>query len=383
MQRSNDRDDATREDDLRDLLQLVLLPGLGPRTLTELLRVFDSPAEVLRADGAKLKSVSGIGDKLVHTIQTSADHVDVDDVLHWCEHHEAHLVVRGDDDYPESIDQLDDAPPILFVQGDFRATDLVSVAIVGTRHATPYGLQQSRRLAIDLANAGVTVISGMARGIDTSAHRATLEGGGRTIAFLGGGLGRMYPAENQSLADQISASGAVVSEYAPFAKPKSGCFPQRNRLIAAMSAATLVIEAPTRSGALITARLASELGRNVGALPGSVVSRSSRGCHELIRDGATLVQHIDDVLELLGPMATSVSTVADELDHDVEVRAGRELLLNDIERRVLAAVDVQGTSIDALTSACDLPASRVAAVLSILEVKSHIRRLSGQYVARV
>lgn len=378
--------DPPNESETRELLHLSLLPGLGPRTLTVLLQRFGTAGDVLRADRGALMSVPGVGEKLSHTIRTATDHVDLDSVVGWCERHGAEVWVRGHERYPEPLEDLPDPPPVLFARGDWKQRDAIAVAIVGTRHATAYGLQQTRRLSLDLANAGVTIVSGLARGIDTAAHRAAIEAGGRTIAFLGGGLGKMYPAENAGLADEIAETGAVISEASPLSQPRGVLFPQRNRLIAALSLATIVIEAPSRSGSLITARVAGELGRGVGALPGSVVSRASRGCHELIRDGGTLVTCADDVLEMLGPLEEPIAMEprsGESADGDLAIRSARELTLNDVERNVLSFIETTGTSIDAVTAACRLPASRVAAVLSILEMKSFVRRTSGQYVSRI
>lgn len=377
--------DSAIDPGLRDRLQLCLLPGLGPRGLTMLLEEFGTAGRVLAAEKSALERVVGIGPKLAHVIRTASDHIDVDQVVRWCRENHVRVLQPGASGYPPAIADLEDAPPILFSRGRPIEADRFAVAIVGTRHATPYGLQQTRRLARDLAAASVTIVSGLARGVDTAAHRAALEVGGRTVAFLGGGLGQMYPPENKALADEIATSGAVISEYAPMAKPRGGMFPQRNRLIAAAGLATLVIEAPERSGSLITARLASEMGRGVGALPGPVNSRASQGCHRLIRDGGTLVTNADDVLELLGPIGQPITQcIESEANrNDREVRHGREVTLNDVERAVLDRISPTGTSLDEVTVECELSAARVSAVVSVLEMKRLIRRLSSQYVARV
>lgn len=370
---------------LRDRLQLSLLPGLGPRSLSVLLEFFGSAHAVLGADRQALERVSGVGPKLAHTICTAADYVDVDQVLDWCHENRVKILQPGGPGYPDSLCELDDTPPILFCRGRVTQADGLAVAMVGTRHASPYGLQQTRRLANGLASASVTIVSGLARGIDSAAHRAALEAGGRTIAFLGGGLGQMYPAENAALAEEIAQSGAVISEYAPQAKPRGGMFPQRNRLIAAASIATLVIEAPERSGALITARLASEMGRAVGAFPGPVNSRVSQGCHQLIRDGGTLVSNLDEVLELLGPLSQPLrrGEQSEINQQEREMRNARELALNELELTVLDKISPTGSSLDEITVSCKMPSARVTAIVSVLEMKRLVRRLSSQYVARV
>jgi len=363
---------------LIDSLRLAMLPGIGPRTLAALLERFETPRAVLSASSAALAMVPGVGPKLVHAIETASHHVDAAGIVDWCRKHDTQILCRDSDAYPRSLDDLVDAPPILFVHGEITREDEIAVAIVGTRHATSYGLKQAERFGYALARAGVTVVSGLARGIDGAAHEGALNGGGRTLAILGGGLNQIYPAEHKGLAKAIAADGAVMSEYAPDAKPRGGMFPQRNRLIAGLSLATLVIEAPDRSGALITARLAGEQNREVLALPGPVTSRASRGCNQLIRDGATLVQTVDDVLESLGPMRQSVATESGR-----EVRNVSELALNDMERAVLDAIEETSTPIDHVIQQSKLPAHRVIATISVLEMRRLVRRLSGQYVSRI
>lgn len=372
-----DSHDAAPQE-LVDSLRLSMLPGIGPRTLAALLERFDDPRSVLSASGPELASVSGVGPKLIHAIRTADHHVDVDGIVNWCRDNDTHILCLGASNYPRSLEDLVDAPPILFCHGEITPEDEIAIAIVGTRHATTYGLKQAERFGYALAKAGVTVVSGLARGIDGAAHEGALNGGGRTIAVLGGGLNQMYPSEHKGLAAAVAADGAVISEYAPDAKPRGGMFPQRNRLIAGLSLATLVIEAPDRSGALITARLAGEQNREVMALPGPVTSRASRGCNQLIRDGATLVQTIDDVLEALGPMSQSVET-----DDGREVRNASELALNDMERAVLDAIEETSTPIDQVIAKSELPAHRVIATISVLEMRRLVRRLSGQYVSRI
>ncbi len=364
--------------EIHSTLLLSMVPGLGPRTLSSLLERFGSPGAVLSAAGMELASVRGVGPKLIHAIQNATHYVDVESIVRWCRENDTHILSRGTPDYPSLLGELSDAPPVLFARGAMEPKDQIAVAMVGTRHATAYGLKQAHRFAFALAQAGVTVVSGLARGIDASAHRGALDAGGRTIAVLGSGMGELYPPEHRNLADSIAAQGAVISEYSPNAKPRSGMFPQRNRLISGLSLATFVVEAPERSGALITTRLATEQNRDVLALPGPVTSRASRGCNQLIRDGAKLVQSVDDILEELGPLHTPVM-----IDGDRQVRSGSELNLNEIERKVLDAIPANGSLIDQVIQSTGLPAQRVIAAISVLEMKRLVRRLSGQHVARI
>jgi len=363
---------------LVDRLLLSQLPGIGPLTLAKLLEAFSTAADVLQASEDALRVVPGVGPKLIRTIRHAADHVDVNQIIAWCAAHGVSILASDQAVYPQLLLDLPDAPPILFVQGQLLPSDELSVAIVGTRHATVYGRQQAERIAFGLAKAGITVVSGMARGIDTAAHQGALDAGGRTIAVFGCGIGHIYPPENEGLAKAIAAAGALVSEYAPDARPRGGMFPQRNRIISGMTHATLVIEAPERSGSLITARTACEQGREVMALPGNVNSRASQGTNLLIRDGAKLVRNVEDILECLGPLAHSVST-SDGRD----VRRPAEVLLNDQERLVLDCIQCEPTSIDRVVSTTQLATQHVLATISVLEMRKLIRRLSNQYVSRV
>lgn len=361
-----------------DLIRLALLPGLGPRTLAALLEHFGSAAHVLSATREQLASVPRVGPKLIAAIRNADSHVDVEAVVDWCDENDVRIVTSAEDDYPPSLESLPDAPPLMFLRGRFSAGDSLAVGIVGTRHATQYGLREAARFARDLARSGVTIVSGMARGIDAAAHRGALEAGGRTIAVLGGGLAHIYPPEHKGLCSEIAAAGAVISEYAPDAPPRGPMFPQRNRLISGLSLGVLVVEAAGRSGSLITARHAAEQGREVFALPGPVTSRVSHGCHTLIRDGAHLVTSVDHILEGLGPAERSIPT-----DDGHQLRQPGELLLNDQERAVLEVIDTQATSIDVITRQSGLPIHRVLSTISVLETRHLIRRLSGQFVSRV
>lgn len=359
-----------------------MLPGIGPRTLTVLLQHFDSPSEVLSATADGLTRVEGVGPKLADTILSAAAQVDVDGLLNECQRLKIDIVTQAADRYPQRLLELCDAPPVLFMRGTFVPEDELAVAIVGTRHPTTYGRSQTEILAGGLARAGVTVVSGLARGIDGMAHRGAMDAGGRTLAVLGGGMGSIYPPEHDGLADAVSAQGCLISEQPPWAKPRAGMFPQRNRLISGLSLGVCVIEAADRSGALITARLASEQGRDCFALPGPVNSRMSRGTNQLIRDGVTLIQSVDDILESLGPMSQPIE-INDAEDSPRQLHRPAELLLNEQERLVLDAIGTESTSIDKVIAGTQLSAQRVLATVSVLEMRRLVRRTSGQYVVRV
>lgn len=371
-------DQPAASDSLSSILLLAMLPGIGPRILADLLDKFETAANVLAASPQALATVRNVGPKLITSLRNAAAIVDVQAIGRWCHENNVRILARDTPEYPETLLDLVDAPPILFVDGEIRPCDAFAVAIVGTRHATVYGRSQAEKIAYGLARAGVTVVSGMARGIDSAAHQGALDAGGRTIAVFGSGLGNIYPPENLALSRMIAASGALVSEYHPMTKPHSGTFPQRNRLISGLSHATLVIEAPERSGSLITARMANEQGRDVLALPGPVTSRASQGTNLLIRDGATLVRNVDDILECLGPFPQPVSAENGRLVH-----RPAEALLNERELMVLDLIASEATSIDRIVQTSGLPVSHVLATISVLEVRKLIRRLSSQYVSRV
>jgi DNA processing protein len=239
-------------------------------------------------------------------------------------------------------------------------------------------LRQAGLLAGGLSRAGLTIISGLARGIDAAAHRGALEAGGRTIAVLASGVLNIYPPEHTQLAAEVAVHGALVSEWPAHWAPLGGMFPQRNRLISGLALGVIVVEAGLRSGALITARHAAEQGREVLAVPGRVDSRASQGCHRLLRDGAVLVETADDVLEALGPLVEALpSTEGPAIKHPAE------LLLNDIERQVLGAIEPQGSSIDGIVGATGLAVQQVLSTLSVLEMRRLVRRISGNIVVRI
>jgi DNA processing protein len=237
---------------------------------------------------------------------------------------------------------------------------------------------QADRLAGSLARVGFTVVSGLARGIDAAAHRGALAAGGRTIAVLASGLLEIYPPEHRQLADEVATCGYLVSEAPPRMAPISGAFPQRNRIISGLSVGTIVVEAPLRSGSLITSRHAYEQGREVFAVPGPVDSRMSHGCHALIKDGAKLVETVDDVLAELGPLVERI-----ERDDGTTISQPAELTLNDIEQKILGAIEHQPTPVDRVAAACELPIHRVLSTISVLEMRRLVRRVSGTQVVRV
>lgn len=358
-------------------VRLSLVSGVGPRTRKTLLDQLGTAEAVFQATPSELRALPGIGPKLARAI-IEARSLDVAAELTRCHDHGIDIVADADERYPPLLREIHDPPGVLYVRGELTPHDALSIAIVGTRHATQYGLAQAERLAEGLARAGLTIVSGMARGIDAAAHRGALRAGGRTLAVLGSGLLNLYPPEHHQLADEISASGALLSEAPPGSPPQSGAFPQRNRIITGLSLGVIVVEAALRSGALISAEHAMEQGREVFAVPGRVDSRTSRGCHRLLREGAKLVEGVDDVLQELGPLVQAAPQ-----DDGRVIRHPAELQLNDQEQSVLNAIREDATSMDEIVSSSGLPVQRVLATISVLEMRRLVRRLSGTLLCRV
>ncbi|MFA8020850.1 DNA-processing protein DprA [Bremerella cremea] len=370
--------DVDREEDpeFQAAIRLALSSGIGPAKIQGLEAYFGSLAAALQATARQLQEVSGIGPKVAKTI-VEANTLDIERELDHCRDFGIQILTRSDEAFPGLLREIVDPPTLLFVRGEFLASDELAVAIVGTRHATHYGKKQAERFGYELAKAGFTVVSGLARGIDAAAHRGAIKAGGRTIAFLGGGVSKIYPPEHVDLAEEVSQSGAIVSEAAPLVSPIAGAFPQRNRLITGMSLGVVIIEAALRSGALISARMAMEQNREVFAIPGQIDNPVARGVNSLIRDGATLVQSVDDVLEQLGPLRKPL-----KVSETQTVLAPAELQLNDQEQTVLQHIDLAPMSLDALVARSQLPVHRVLSTLSILEMKRLIVRTSGTTIQR-
>lgn len=368
---------AAGQDGLLDALRLALVAGVGPRLRQSLLAHFGSPQAIFTADAERLRRVPGVGPKVSRAIVAARDLAAAEQELDLCRRHQFDLVALDEPGYPRLLREIADPPGVLYVRGQLRPQDGMALAIVGSRHATAYGTTQAERLAASLARAGLTIVSGLARGIDAAAHRGALAAGGRTIAVLGSGLLNVYPPEHKRLAAEVASRGAVLSEFPLEFKPLSGTFPQRNRLISGLSLGVLVVEAAHGSGALITARHAMEQNRDVFAVPGRIDSRMSHGCHRLIRDGAKLVETVDDVLEELGPLVEATPR-----DDGQVVHHPAELSLNPLEQQVIAVIDTQPTLIDQVVAASGLPTPQVLATLSVLEMRRLIRRLGGNCVVR-
>lgn len=348
---------------------LTMVKQIGPARFGRLLDRFGSAEAAWHASLLDLAGV-GLERRAVESLGKLRASLDPEAEWRRLEQQGVSVVILDDPTYPAALREIADPPPVLYARGELSPSDDWAIAVVGTRRASIYGRQVTERIVSDVARAGVTVVSGLAKGIDTVAHRAALTAGGRTIAVLGSGLDRVYPEENRQLADQIAASGAVLTEYPLGTPPDATNFPRRNRIVSGLARATLVVEADHKSGAMITATQAAEQGRDVFAVPGSIFSPLSAGPHQLIREGAKVVTDASDILEELHLTAV------------VEERATREALPADpTEAALLRLLSDEPTHVDDLTRGAQLASATVTATLTILELKGLARQLGPmQYV---
>lgn len=371
----NDSED--RERLLLDALRLNLVAGVGPRLRQLLVNRFGSIPAVFAASRAELESVSGVGPKVAQAILSAENGPAAQRELARCRELGLELLLSSDAAYPPSLAEIHDAPDVLYCRGTLQESDAVAVAVVGSRRCTLYGRQQSERIAAGLANAGVTVVSGLARGIDSAAHRAAMQAGGRTLAVMATGLASVYPPEHKDLAAQIAQHGSLLTELPLDQAPLPGLFPQRNRIISGLCLGVVIVEAGRGSGALHTARHAMEQGREVFAVPGRIDSPASEGCHDLLRDGAVLVRRVDDVLEELGPLSRPVTDKTGK-----ELHVPREVSLSDQERQVLDLVSSDPRHLDEIVRTAGIDPSRTLSTLTVLEMKRLVQRLPGGYLVR-
>lgn len=371
-------------------LALNLLPNIGPIRVRRLLEQFHEPQAILSAPVRELLIVPGIGEEMAAHIADWEHRIDLPEEQCRLADHGIELLTLDDPRYPAALRQIHDPPFLLYLKGTITPADAAAVAVVGSRRMTHYGREQARKFSFHLARAGFTIISGLARGIDTAAHEAALAAGGRTIAVLGSGIGNVYPPENQALADRIAGSGAVLSEFPVLYVPDKQSFPLRNRIVAGMSSGLLVVEAPARSGSLITANQALEQGRAVFAIPGPIDRPSSEGCHRLIQQGATLVCTPDDVVDELGleinalplDFTESVAKPIARRAPEDPAPPTRNVDLSELERRLLSELALGETTIDRLAEATQVPAGRIGAALLQLEMKRLVRQLPGKYFSK-
>ncbi len=405
------------------LIHLNLIQGVGLKTVQTLRKIFGSAEQALKATPAELHKVESLSPTVRDLLIRRPVAYSLEKELELIQSHGCQLVTLYDEVYPPLLRQIADPPLILYIKGELKPEDALSIAFVGSRQAKDYGRRISYQFSYQLAKRGVTVISGFAKGVDTLAHRGALEAGGRTVAVMGNGLSLIYPAVNTELAEQIEQAGALISEFPMSMEPIGRNFPRRNRIISGLSLGTVVVEASNRSGALITARLAAEQGREVFAVPGEIFSELSTGTHKLINSGATLINTVDDLIEVLPadaskmlgahpasghpvtaletsegkgttgstPMpepsqtdnsltrrAQPVSQSTPESEKSEPVPAAPPPDLTGDEKTVFDAIETPSVHIDVIVRKTELPIGKVSSVLLMLELKGIVQQLPGK-----
>ena len=369
--------------DIGKWLRLIRADGLGPTTFSKIIKRFGSADRALGASVSELAKIDGVGFKTAEQIAATRGKFDVTAEIEKAQKLGIWIINLEDKRYPPALKQIYDPPPVLYIKGNLSREDNLAISIVGSRLCSLYGQEQSSRLAHFLSSAGFTICSGMARGIDSAAHQGALSAGGRTIAVQGCGLANIYPQENKKLFELIAESGACISELPLGYEPLSENFPPRNRIIAGLSLGTIIVEAGLHSGALITARLALEYNREVMAVPGKIDSPLSKGTHQLIKQGAKLVESVEDVMEALGyigeQLEDHVSAAAEKAAANGETPLFdiKELKLSKDERRIYEYLNKEPLHVEQIIADTDLTAGNVNAGLVSLRLKGLIKQLPG------
>lgn len=370
-------------DELQALITLNLIPTLGPLRIKRLIDFFGTATKVLSAHEEELSQIEGIGPGIARNIiQFRGKTEKVDKELKLISQNEVKVVTYLDEDYPQQLKYLPDAPILLYVKGDIKNSDINSIAIVGTRKPTSYGRLVVEHLVRELSKYNLTIVSGLAHGIDAIAHECAIKNGLRTIAVLGNGLGVYYPASNRKLQDKIPLYGAVVSEFPYFYQPNKMSFPQRNRIIAALSLGTVVVEADLQSGAMITAKFAADLGKDVFAVPGSIFSKQSRGTNFLIKTGAKLVTSAEDIIEEIEKLSVFLKqNLVSKKPVTIEKQTEE---VSEEAKKVLELISTEpdGIHIDKLQSLSNMEITQLMKIIFELEMTSKIKELPGKiYIA--
>jgi DNA processing protein len=356
--------------DKRYWIGFNLIKGLGAVRMQALMRHFDDLEAAWKAAPIELAR-AGLGRKVIERILQARQNVDLEKLWTKIEAQGIKILTWEDDAYPQRLKEVDQPPPVLYMRGDYLPDDLFAVAIVGTRRVTPYGRQITEELAAYLAAHGITVISGLARGVDAIAHQTAWKAGGRTIGVLGSGVDKIYPPEHRGLAEKMMGSGAILSDYAPGTPPDASNFPPRNRIISGLSLAVVVIEAGETSGALITAEFAAEQGREVFAVPGSILAPQSKGTNKLIQNGALPLLSVNDLMQAL------------DLTRMGEQKAARRVIpADETEARLMNLLSEEPLHVDEIRNQTELPIEKVSATLALMELKGMVRQVGGMnYVA--
>ena len=355
-------------------LNLALVPGIGPKTIKAIEQANLSPIDVYSLDPPQKKHL-GLNQKVIDYLQKYPPHRpsrEVEKTLHWAEMDNHYLLTIHDDKYPEPLKHIGSVPPLLMVKGKIEALQFQQLAIVGSRYPTPAGEQQAYEFAQALTDMGLTITSGLAKGVDACAHKGALHAQGSTIAVLGNGLNEIYPKQNHKLSEELCEKGALISEFGLWTKPHPGHFPRRNRIVSGLSMGTLVVEATLKSGSLITARQALEQNREVFAIPGPVSNPQKAGCHHLIRQGATLVESPEQIIKELQWQHEHAKTVTVKPKVNIE-------LASPAQQRVIKALDYEGANLDVLVNRTQLPIHEISVLLMELELSGLVSQNQGEY----
>ncbi len=357
-------------DDKRYWIGFNLIKGIGAVRMQALIQHFGDLELAWKAAPVDLAQ-AGLSLKLIERITQARESIDLEKLWTKIASQGINILTWEDEAYPQRLKEIDQPPPVLYVRGEYLPDDLFAVAIVGTRRVTPYGRQITEELSSFLAANGITVVSGLARGVDAIAHQTSLQAGGRTIAVLGSGVDKIYPPEHRALAEQMLARGALISDYAPGTPPDASNFPPRNRIISGLSLAVVVVEAGETSGALITAEFAAEQGREIFAVPGSILAPQSKGTNKLIQNGALPLLSVNDLMQAL------------DLTRVGEHKAARKIIPTDeTEARLMNVLGDEPLHVDEIRSQTELPIEKVSAALALMELKGMVRQVGGMnYVA--
>jgi DNA processing protein len=356
--------------DKRYWIGFTYVKGIGAVRFQRLLDRFGDAESAWKAAPTELAE-AGLSLKLIERLIALREKVDLTRIWDQIQAKGIQVLTWMDEAYPQRLKEIDQPPPVLYLRGDLSGEDDWAVAIVGSRRVTPYGRQVTEEIASFLAANGVTVVSGLARGVDALAHSAALRAGGRTLAVLGSGVDRIYPPEHRSLTEQIFEHGAVLSDYAPGTPPEASNFPPRNRIISGLSMAVVVVEAGKTSGALITAEFAAEQGREIFAVPGNILAPQSKGTNKLIQQGALPLLSADDIMQALN------------LTRVGQHKAARKALpADEVEAKLLTAMSEEPLHVDEIRNKTGLPVEKVSATLVMMELKGMVRQVGNmQYVA--
>jgi DNA processing protein len=364
------------KDEIRHILALLEIKDLGSVSIRKIIQTFGSAHKVFYSEPEEIVSLTGIKLDTAKKIKSFSNWQKIDDLTNQCEKKQIKILTINDESYPQLLKEIYDPPVVLFCKGILLSQDNFGLAVVGSRQLSDYGKRVTEKFAFELASCGITIVSGLARGIDSVAHISALSAQGRTIAVLGSGILKIYPPENKKLSEQIIQRGAILSEFYPETPPKRENFPKRNRIISGMTIGTLVTEATTNSGALITAKLALEQGREVFAVPGNITSKNSEGTNFLIKNGAKLVQKIEDILEEIQPFIPSLKESYISLESTIKVD------LNDEENAIFSLLD-KPLNLEEIVLKTGFGISRILEILLKLEINGLISRFEGKYIRRI